>query len=182
MILSPPGGTTTTPPRRLKKIPWTRSEGPPRICGNYIFLLKICFSLRVSIIGVWGNCTIGAPKREIEFTIRKRKPPAELLLQTQNLPSNVAPPPPAPRGDGMEGFVFVWSGRFFGRSKSKENQRKWKEPNPLKNAFKNQFKMIEFPGQIYGCGSHDENVFVFFGAWGLLWMAWCEIHWIFMEI
>ena len=39
----------------------------------------------------------------------------------------------------------------------------------MRNAFKNQFKMIEFPGQIYGCGSHDENVFVFvwFARFGL---------------
>ena len=45
--------------------------------------------------------------------------------------------------------------------------------------------MIEIRGKIYGllfCGSHDENVFVFVGAWGLVCMAWCQIHWIFMEI
>ena len=31
----------------------------------------------------------------------------------------------------------------------------------MKNVFKSQFKMIEFPGQIHGYGSHDENVFLF---------------------
>ena len=110
-----------------------------------------------------GELHLWCPQTGNRIYNSNEEPPAELLTQP-------------PRGDGMEGFVFAVGGLFCGSEKSKENQWKWKEPNPLKNAFKNQFKMIEIRGKIYGllfCGSHDENVFVFFGAWGLVWMAWC---------
>ena len=53
----------------------------------------------------------------------------------------------------------------------------------MKNAFKNQFKMIEIRGQIYGllvCGSHDENVFVFLvreGCFGWLGVKFIGFSW-----
>ena len=46
----------------------------------------------------------------------------------------------------------------------------------MKNAFKNQFKMIEFPGQIHGCGSHDENVFFFLVREGCF--GWLDVKFI----
>ena len=46
----------------------------------------------------------------------------------------------------------------------------------MKNVFKSQFKMIEFPGQIYGCGLHDENVFVFLVREGCF--GWLDVKFI----